>query len=150
MTSGTQKPVELSILSSPANLPAVRAAVEKVCRNVGFDSDAVGDIVLSVDEALTNIIRHAYKGAEGQPIDVKLTPIGGRQPKAIKICLADRGRYMDPARFKPRDLEQVQPGGLGVHIITKCMDQVRYEAREGGGTLLTMVKDINSQRLAEE
>ena len=150
MTYGPQKPVELSILSSPANLPAVRAAVEKVCQDVGFDSDAVGDIVLSVDEALTNIIRHAYKGAEGLPIDVKLTPIGGPQPKAIEISLADRGRYMDPAQFKPRDLARVQPGGLGVHIITKCMDQVRYEARDGGGTLLTMVKDINSQRLAEE
>ena len=150
MTSGPQEPVELSILSSPANLPAVRATVEEVCRNVGFDPDAVGDIVLSVDEALTNIIRHAYRGAEDQPIDVRLTPIGDRRPNAIEICLADRGRHMDPARIKPRELGRVRPGGLGVHIITKCMDEVRYEARQGGGTLLTMVKDINSQRLAEE
>ena len=64
------KPVQMRIYSVPSHLRVVRAAVEKVCELVGLDDADAGRIVLSVDEALANVIRHAYAEAEDRPIDV--------------------------------------------------------------------------------
>ena len=143
MMEGSTESVKMSILSSPTHLPVVRAAVEKMCELVGFDSETVGGVVMSVDEALTNIIRHAYDGAQDKPIDIELTTLEGG---GLEISVRDYGRAIDPARIKPRDLSEVRPGGLGLHIITKCMDRVQYSAVEDGGTLLTMVKNFTPVR----
>jgi len=137
-----RKPIELRFRSSPAHLPVVRAAIEKICELLAMDDETVGAVVLSVDEAITNVIKHAYKGNDDKPIDVTLTPVGVDGPHALTITLGDRGKYVDPATFKPRDLADVRPGGLGVHIILECMDEVTYAPREGGGTLLTMTKTL--------
>ena len=137
-----RKPIELRFCSSPAHLPVVRAAIEKICELLGMDDDTAGGVVLIVDEAMTNIIKHAYKGGHGEPIDVTLRPIGEPDPCALEITLADRGEYVDPSEIRSRNLDDVRPGGLGVHIITKCMDDVAYAPREGGGTVLTMTKTL--------
>jgi anti-sigma regulatory factor (Ser/Thr protein kinase) len=135
-----RKPVQLKILSVPSHLPIVRAALEKMCELIGFESEVAGNVVLSVDEALTNVIRHAYEGKEDQPIDIVLTPLCGQEPDGLRIELRDYGRHVDPGRIRSRDLADVRPGGLGVHIMTECMDSVSFSPGEGGGTQLTMVK----------
>ena len=138
------RPVKLSIRSSPAHLPIVRAAIEKMCGLLGFDGESTGEVVLGVDEALTNIIKHAYQGQDDQPIEVKLTPMGEPEPEALEIRLSDRGRYTHPDEIKSRDLSNLRPGGLGVHIITECMDKVDFKPRSEGGTVLTMIKKAKS------
>ena len=85
-----RNPVKVGILSSPSHLPVVRAALEKMCELLGFDHDSAGEVVLSVDEALTNIIKHAYDGAIDKPIDVKLIPTGQDKPTGLEIHLLDR------------------------------------------------------------
>lgn len=137
-----RQPVKVSILSCPSHLPVVRAAVEKMCELLGFDNDAAGAVVLGMDEALTNIIKHAYDGAVDKPIDVELIPIGRDQPVGLEIRLLDRGRQIDPDKIKSRDLTNVRPGGLGVHIITECMDVVEFSNRDRGGTMLRLVKTL--------
>jgi anti-sigma regulatory factor (Ser/Thr protein kinase) len=52
----------------------------------------------------------------------------------------DYGRAVDPATIRGRDLSEVRPGGLGVHIIRSIMDEVCYEPAAGGGTRLNMLK----------
>lgn len=136
------KTIKLSVLSTPCHLPVVRSATEKVCEMAGFDADVIGNIILSVDEALTNIIRHAYGGASGGPIEIELTPFAEPTGGGVRICLRDFGRCVDHSRIKSRDLSDVRPGGLGVHIMKKCMDRVDYQPLEGGGTVLTMVKNL--------
>ena len=133
--------VRLCLTSSPALLPVVRAAVEAFARLAGFDEADCGRIVLSADEALTNIIRHAYGGATDRPIEVTIARPDG-QRACLRIEIRDWGEPVDAARIKPRDLSDVRPGGLGVHIMTCCMDEVRFEPGEGGGTRLTMTKRI--------
>ena len=153
MSQPADKSIRLRISSTPRHLPVVRAAVEKLCELAGFDSQAATSVVLSLDEALTNVIRHAYLGAEDQPIDIELTPLDGPEPAAqasagpalcrgIRVVVRDYGRPVDPARLQPRDLRDVRPGGLGVHIIRQCMDTVEYRPVEGGGTCLTMQKHL--------
>ena len=141
-----EKPLKLTISSSPTHLPIVRAALEKMCEKIGFDHDAIGKVILSADEALTNIIRHAYAGAEDRPIDIELTPLCDEASPGLRICIRDYGQHVDPSKIRSRDLADVRPGGLGVHIMTQCMDDVEYQAAEGGGTELTMTKAVRSRR----
>lgn len=136
------KPIKLSILSSPAHLPVVRAALEALCKAVGFSEDTTGKIVLSLDEALTNIIKHAYMGQEDQPIEVELTPTGCDGPKGLQMLLRDYGRTVDRSKIKSRSLHEIRPGGLGVHIMTECMDEINYTTADDCGTILTMTKKL--------
>jgi len=144
------RPVKLCFSSSPTLLPVVRAAVEKMCQLLGLDDESTGGVVLSVDEALANIIRHAYGDDHDQPIEVDLLPMAGDDGRRLKICLADRGPGVDPARIKSRDLSEVRPGGLGVHIIQEHMDEVEFRAREGGGTRLVMIKRVGTPASQEQ
>jgi anti-sigma regulatory factor (Ser/Thr protein kinase) len=133
--------VKLSISSTPAHLPVVRAATDRLCRTLGFDDESVSHVVLSVDEALTNIIRHAYNGAEGRPIEIELSVLDP-PGRGLRVRIRDYGPSVDPSRIKSRDLDDIRPGGLGVHIMNECMDHIDYQRAEGGGTILTMVKRL--------
>jgi len=148
MKSPPKDPIRLRIFSVPSHLPVVRAAVEKMCLLVGFDAESAGGITLSVDEALTNIIRHAYDGAGDKPIEIELLP--RRSPRGLQISLRDYGRPVDPSRIKSRDLSDIKPGGLGVHIMQQCVDRVQYTRPPGGGTLLTLVKSISPKKEDEK
>ena len=134
------EPIKLAICSFPGHLPIVRAIMERVCEQIGFDSDTAGSIILSVDEALTNIIKHAYDGAEDRPIEIEITPVSREDGEGLRVRIRDYGTYVSSCEIKSRDLEDVRPGGLGVHIMNECMDSVEYARAEGGGTLLTMLK----------
>ena len=134
-------PLRMTILSQTRNLPGVRKEAERICRDLGFDEAASGGVMLSVDEALTNIIRHCYHNREDQRIDIEFTTLG-QPPEALQIRMRDYGTFVDPANIKSRDLADIRPGGLGVHIITNCMDKVEYLPAEGGGTVLTLIKRI--------
>ena len=138
----TDKPVKVSIFSTPQHLCAVRAVADALCRALGFDEQSTTHVVLSLDEALTNVIRHAYGGAEDQPIEVELAALGAPRGPGLRICIRDRGRSVDPSLIRSRDLEDVRPGGLGVHIMKECMDFVEYRSAPGGGTVLTLVKRL--------
>jgi anti-sigma regulatory factor (Ser/Thr protein kinase) len=136
------KSIHIRILSLSVHLPAVRGALEKVCAAMGFDANAVGEIILSVDEALTNIIRHAYHGEADKPIEIEIVVSCEGGCEALSVRIRDYGTAADPATIKSRDLADVRPGGLGVHIMTHCMDHVEYTHPEGGGTLLIMRKNL--------
>ncbi len=138
MKTLVESPVTLSIASSPAHLAIVRAALERFCQGMGFDEAATGQVVLSVDEALTNIIRHAYEGAEDRRVDIEMVP----RTECLLIRIRDYGRPVDRSTIRSRDLGDVRPGGLGVHIMTQCMDGLDYQPAEGGGTVLTMTKKL--------
>ena len=146
MTLAADQPVLFHIRSTPSHLPIVRAAIEKACRLIGFDEAASGAVVLSVDEALTNIIRHAYNNAADQPIEIELSVTGPPGQEVLQISLRDHGTYVEPEEIKSRDLADVRPGGLGVHIMKECMDHVEYRQADGGGTLLVLRKSIPSRQ----
>lgn len=136
------RPVKMTIYSAPDQVPIVRAALEKMCELLGFSEEDAGGVILSVDEALANVIKHAYDGDHDRPIEVDLTRVGDEANGALAIRVRDWGRQVDPSEIRGRDLDDIRPGGLGVHIMQKCMDSVEYSPTEGGGTVLTMVKKL--------
>lgn len=131
-----QARTEVITPSSPDYLPLIRASVRWFCERCGLPEKDTGRVVLSVDEAVANIIRHAYGGASDRPIRVCLEEL----PGGIEIEFLDDGRSVSPDELRGRDLDDVEPGGLGLHIMKCCMDTFEYQERPGGGSRLVLRK----------
>ena len=139
------KPVKMSIASTPAHLPVVRAALEHFCLLIGFDDAGAGGVVMAVDEALANIIEHAYGFRADEQIEVTLTALTeGERQTGVEVVLVDGGRPTTAQSIRGRDLGDVRPGGLGSHIIDTCMDSVEYTPCQPIGTRLRMVKYLSA------
>jgi anti-sigma regulatory factor (Ser/Thr protein kinase) len=122
-------PFHLRLLSDPAYLCAVRAAVESLARRAGFPDRDAGEIVLAVDETLTNMIRHGYRGRADGPIDLRIDIHRSPDATSLLIDLQDESGPVDPAAIKPPVKSPDQPGGLGVLLIRNTMDQALYARR---------------------
>ena len=132
--------VKLELVSNPLYLAGAREMVASVARRLGFNEVSCAQIALAVDEALCNVIRHGYAGDESRPIWLGLWPTSVGEEPGLKIVIEDEARQVEPDAMKGRELEDVRPGGLGVHIIREVMDDVRYEKREHAGMRLTLTK----------
>jgi anti-sigma regulatory factor (Ser/Thr protein kinase) len=134
-------PIELSVPSDAKELPNVRDAVRGWTTAQGWDEHDIADLVLAVDEALTNVIRHGYGGAAGKPIELSLREVrDGAGRAGVEIVVRDYGRQVPLDRICGRDLDDLRPGGLGVHIIRNVMESAEYSHAKGGGMRLVMRK----------
>jgi len=139
MKEPSEQALQLSINSDPKELRDVRDRVERFVLKAGLGDEDSLNVVLALDEALTNIIRHAYDEQHDQPIDITVVPMDNE----LNVIVRDYGKVADRSKIQSRDLDDVRPGGLGVHIMHECMDAVEYlPAPEGGGTILVMTKRI--------
>lgn len=130
-------------------LCVVRHALGQLTETLGFSSADCRAVVLAVDEALTNIIRHAYHGEGEQPIEASFrrieVPREGRPRKALEIVLEDYGKEIDQEKLRARPLEEVRPGGLGLHFIKESMDAVEFR-RTHGKNQLRLVKLLDGPK----
>lgn len=138
--------IELCVLSQPRYLCVVRAVVQTAIERYGFPEEQSARVMLAVDEAVTNVMRHGYDGAEDQPIWVKVRPTDLNDREGFTIVIEDRAKQVDPDTIRGRDLADVRPGGLGVHIIRQVMDQVEYTRRKQGGMRLVMAKSADQNK----
>lgn len=132
--------VILRIQAQPEQLPQARDAIALVATALGFPEEDRCHAVLALDEALANVIKHGYGRACGEPIDIRIVPISSEGRVGVSVAIRDFGRQVNPEEIKSRDLDDIRPGGLGVHIIRSVMDEVNYEHAEAGGMRLTMTK----------
>lgn len=149
----TERPhIRVELLSNPLYLSGARELVAAVADRLGFPEESCGHIKLAVDEALCNVIRHGYDRRADGPIWLSLWPLtdspanghpAGGGP-GLLIVIEDEARQVDPEQIRSRDLDEIRPGGLGVHIIGEVMDDVKYEKRSGLGMRLTMLKRLAS------
>ena len=137
--------IELRVVSKPDYLAVARALVETAAQRMGFDAETAGKVVLAVDEAMANVIRHGYGGKEDQPIWIRIDPIKDEGAPAVQFVIEDQCAGVDLGRIKARPLDEIKPGGLGVHIIQEVMDKVEYRRRDDGrGVTLRMVKRLGA------
>jgi sigma-B regulation protein RsbU (phosphoserine phosphatase) len=131
--------LEFRIPARSDQLGKMRAAVRECVEACGCGETQTADIVLAIDEACQNIIRHAYKQDPSGVIELEIR----REDRDLVFSLLDFAPEIDPSRVKPRDLDDIRPGGLGTHFIRKVMDRADFLRRPGGtGNLLRMVKRI--------
>ena len=134
MTVRQPQPVELNIPSHPAKVSGVRRAVEQYCVDNGFDERTAGEIGLCVNEALANVIVHAYAGATDQKIHVSALC----RDREVTVSIRDWGPGdAPPPPPEPQERELLKPGGLGLICLRQLMDQVIYTPKPDG-MLLTM------------
>ena len=127
---------ELHVHSDPRFAKIVRCSVDHACGLCGFSDKTCRAIILAVDEAFTNIIRHAYRGNTGEIVTVRCRIREDR----LEIVMQDKGTPGDPEHMKPRSLEDIRPGGLGLHLINSAMDRVDYQSTKQKGNVLTLTK----------
>jgi serine/threonine-protein kinase RsbW len=142
--------LKLQVTSDPNLLCAVRGAVERLTEAFGFSAAEGRAITRAVDEALTNIIRHAYCGAPDQSIDVAFRSVEGQadgknSSDGLEITMCDHGPAIDPEKMSGRALDDVKPGGLGLHFIRQSMDVVEFK-RANDTNCLRLVKYIRASK----
>jgi len=133
---------KLSFTSDSCRLAGVRQAARKFLTRCGFDECHTELLVLAVDEACTNIIRHAYDH-ECKPVRLEMERLRDR----IRLTLRDYGRSCDPRHIRSRALEDIRPGGVGVHIIQQAFDSVKYEPCPRGTKLILEKRLVDTARV---
>jgi serine/threonine-protein kinase RsbW len=121
------------------NLSAIRDFVEDAATRLHAAPAAIPNIVLAVDEMVTNIIEHGYRGQPGSiEIDVST------REDALIIQLRDQAPPFDPTIVPPPNLsipfDERTPGGLGIYLTRKVMDDVQHRATAVHGNDLTLIK----------
>ena len=129
--------MELIISSDPCWLRMVRAMLQEVSRQAGFNEPERSDIILAVDEALSNVIRHSYKGDPQGVVSLTCAADNG----CLEIVLRDKGEAVDPKHLEPPPPDEIRLGGRGIFLIRSTMDEVTFE-RDGDTNLLRLRKYI--------
>jgi PAS domain S-box-containing protein len=138
----TERPLarsELEIGSDLKDLRRARAFVREFCRRVPegiLGESAVADLELAVNEAASNIMRHAYHGRVDQRIQLEAEAT----PGCVSIRLHHLGDPFDPADVPPPALDGSRESGFGVYLISKAVDEVRYARDERGRNSIALVK----------
>ncbi|MEQ8665755.1 MAG: SpoIIE family protein phosphatase [Rhodospirillales bacterium] len=133
----------IEVPSNPDRLRMVREMISDCCEIAGCDTDARRDIVLAVDEACQNVIRHAYGGDANGRMGVSVWLDSGQEGSRLRIEISDDADPVDPATVRPRDLDDVKPGGLGTHLIREIMDTVDFVAPPvEAGNILRLTKTL--------
>jgi len=126
--------------AKPERLSLVRVLVKRAAEVVGCN-EALGEkLVIAINEACMNVIQHAYKGNESGEVVLEIL----NNESQILFRLMDYAEPVDLDSVKSRDLEDVRPGGLGVHFITEIMDDCkRGHLEKGAGNYLEMMKKFD-------
>lgn len=124
------------------SLDAVSKFIVRATAQVGLDDHAAWQVQLAVDEAVTNVIQHAYDDESRGTVE-----LGWRlEGDTLEFTLHDHGRQFDPGLVPTPDitasLDDRVPGGLGLFLMGKLMDSVRFEYDAARGNTLVMVKHI--------
>jgi anti-anti-sigma factor len=123
--------VRREFTTDPGQLAELRRLVRAACREAwgtGTRDRALDEIELAVQEAATNIVRHAYRGEVGRPIRLDLTA----GPDRVDVTLSHDGDDFDPAAVPPPAFDGSRYGGFGLYLIRRCADEV-YHLRGGPG-----------------
>ncbi len=132
-----KKKVEFS--SHTGNLAPMRRFVRKFLDAYPFSERERMLMILGVDEACTNVIRHAYHLQDDQLISLSLEA----STRCVRLRLRDYGKQTEAHAMKGRSHDLIRPGGLGLHLIRTAFDRVDYILK-ARGTELVMTKKLGN------
>jgi serine/threonine-protein kinase RsbW len=134
-----EREYQFRVKSSVSQLEKVRKWGAYIARALGFDERAVFEVELSIYEACANVIEHAYANNPDNYIDLRITIELDR----LVVTIRDEGGAFEPSSLKEKDIAKIieteQDGGLGMHIIEACMDEILYR-RQGNENILELIK----------
>jgi PAS domain S-box-containing protein len=130
---------EIEIRSDLTELRRAREFVRTVCRNLPgapLDADSVAALELAVNEAASNIMKHAYHGRADQWIHLEAEAFPGQ----VSIRLHHFGDPFDPSVVTPPALDGSRESGFGIYLITRSVDDVRYYRDARGRNCIALRK----------
>jgi serine/threonine-protein kinase RsbW len=135
-----EKHISKRILSRTDKLSEVREFVDAAARTFGFSEEDIAHIILAVDEACTNIIKHAYQYQKDKEIEISIF----RSTQSFEIRIYDSGKAFNPSLIHPPDLKEQlghkRRGGLGVYLMKRLMDKVEYNFNPGKRNEVRLIK----------
>jgi serine/threonine-protein kinase RsbW len=133
---------EVRFKNDTANLPKLRAFISKIVDSCKANDKFKNKIILAVDEAVSNIIEHAYAEIGEGEAEIKVQVCV--DPERLIIIIKDTGISFDPSEVETPDIHRhIQEGrknGLGIFLMRQIMDEVRYSFKSGVENELTLVK----------
>ncbi len=134
-----QRDLRLNVRSDPKLLSPVRSLVRSWIASWDIDEKIADEVVLAIDEACTNAIRHAYEGRCDGSVELTLHAA----QEYLEFQVSDTGvlcpsECTERRPLQPPEPDEVQPGGLGIQLIHKVFDEVDFCPGSGGGNCVTM------------
>ena len=122
------------------NLKNIRLFLINFLKDHKIENKIIKEVELAVDEAASNIIKHAYiEENKNNVIKIELE----LKNRTFLIQLYDNGIEVDKNTIKPRSFDNVKPGGFGSYFINQIMDEAKYLKSNKWINHLVMKKNIN-------
>ncbi len=135
---------ELRVKSKTENLSEIRDFVSTYALAAGMPAASIDNIILAVDEACTNIIKHAYKLSPQGEIIIKID----YDEEKFTVTIIDYGKSFEADRVPQPDLQKYyrehRVGGLGMYLMKSLMDDVEYISIPGEYNQVLLSKNIRS------
>lgn len=134
----------MNISSTTQHLSDVRRFVQMHAEAAGFTEETIEQFKLAVDEACTNVIKHAYRDDDGGRIEISILVNDDR----FVVTIRDEGRSFEIDKYRTPDIYQSirnrKAGGYGIHLMRSLMDSVEYRQRGGSNEVqLTKFRQEN-------
>jgi serine/threonine-protein kinase RsbW len=126
----------LTVPSHPKYLCMVRSTTANLAELFGMSAAETEEVKHAVDEACSNVIKYAFRGRT----DKKITIQYSLTKKGFEVVIDDTGVKTERKTVRGRDLNDVRPGGLGMHLINKAFDVVSFEDKKTKGNRLRLIK----------
>ena len=127
--------MHLTLPPTSSVLPDLRRSVARTLEDV--DDGVVADVLLALDEAVSNAIRHGSRA--GDPVEVSVDS----DSEWLEMSVRDGGPTPRLPRLPAEPPPALQTGGRGLWLILQLVDEVRLQ-RIGEGTRLIMRRHVSS------
>ncbi len=129
-----------SFTSDTLELQSIRRWLRHELQQQHCSKDCINNSILAINEACMNIIQHAYCGQADGEIIIEIL----RDKDLLIFHLTDFATPVDINKCQSRILDEIRPGGLGIHIIQSVMDSMQFiEPPENKGNLLQLTINIH-------
>ena len=130
----------LTVPNDLSYLPAIQAYITEIGKKIGFEQGELTEINLGIEEAVTNVIEHAFEPRERAMFHILCQPI----PIGLKIIIKERGIPLDPSRIPEYHPDQLSldsaPQGLGTFLIRETMDEYSFRYLGKRGNEIHLIK----------
>ncbi len=146
--SPSKEVVEIRLPNRLQYLSILADFVDNVCRMHEVPDEDLKDILLAVDEACTNIIRYAYRVGPINYFKVRIS----FDREMVQVDLLDQGKQFNPLEIPPSGEKAITGDGeekyfgLGISIMKKVVDDIRYQYSPNEGNHLILIKKISQSK----
>jgi anti-sigma regulatory factor (Ser/Thr protein kinase) len=130
----------MELKATPEDVMRAVEALQEFAQSLGLPDKTIFALALALEECGSNIVNHALQRDPVQSFHVAFEHSGNE----LRIELRDRGPEFDPtaaADRPPQATDDDVPGGWGIHLVRRQMDEIRYR-RESGENILRLIKHL--------